>query len=363
MEVTAALQTGKNTLAVRLPQGNLSYKAYLSPVEPKQYPDLGRQLNAQWVDLVDFMQWSRIQAVKGGVEMIRGATPNHQITLMAPLAYADGVKELAVEYGGNFHDTGYMGAFWMDYTSSLMRGADLPFSLEPGGPGATLPEWKKLMGLYQTEGIQGIDYFIHVGDVLWKPEIKAHYESIRKQISLLGQSHYAKAQTAILYSDRTSQLTGFPWGAAPNTILGGGYWQWNTASVLRGTFPYDGLTQNSFARGEANPYTVVIDTNTAIMDESMVSDIEKWVRGGGTFVTIAQTGRHTPEEPNRWPISRLTGYRVTKIDQLKPDGSVQESGTLQAVADRKFKTQLNGSARHRHAHEKVAPMCKPADVG
>ena len=63
----------------------------------------------------------------------------------------------------------------------------------------------------------------------------------------------------------------------------------------------------------------------------MVSDIEKWVRDGGIFITLAQTGRHTPERPDSWPISRLTGYRVEKIDQLKPDGSVGETGVLRSA--------------------------------
>jgi len=67
------------------------------------------------------------------------------------------------------------------------------------------------------------------------------------------------------------------------------------------------------------------------MDEMMVSDIEKWVRNGGTFVTLAQTGRHTPEKIDSWPISRLTGYKVVKIDRLKPDGNVDETGSLQAA--------------------------------
>lgn len=210
VEVTSALQSGENTLALRLPQGVLSYKAYVSSVEPKQYPDLGAGLNAQWVDFSDFMQWSRVKAVRGGVEMIRQAAPHTQITLMSPMVYADGIKKLATDYGGNFHDTGFMGAFWADYPSSVMRGADMPFSLEPGGPASSLAEWKKQWGLWQTEGVQAVDYFIHIGDVLWRPEIKADYEAHRQQIALLGKSHSAKAETAVLYSDRISQLTGYP---------------------------------------------------------------------------------------------------------------------------------------------------------
>lgn len=355
-DVSSALQTGKNTFALRLPQGYMAYKTYLSPTPPQQYPNLGSGLNAQWVDFCDFTQWSRVQAAQRGVQMIRQVAPNHQIVLMAPLSYADGVKGLATQYGGEFHDTGFMGAYYADYLTSVMRGANLPASVEPGNPAGSLEEWKKQIGLYQLEGVQGLDYFIHIGSILWNPAIKADYEAHRTQLSLLGQSHYTKAETAVLYSDRVAQLTGYPWGSTPDTNIGGGYWNWNVGSLLRGSFPYDGLTQSSFARGEAKPYRVIVDTNTSIMDEEMVSGIEQWVRDGGTFITIAQTGRHTPEKPDAWPIARLTGYNVTHIDKIKPDGGVDESGTLQTVPNQKILDGAWNGVRANGLHlQKVAP--------
>ena len=333
MEVTAALKGGKNTLAIRVPQGYIGYKTYLSPVEPKQYPELGEQLNAQWVDFIDFTGWSRAQAVRRGMEMIRQVAPNPGITLMAPGPYADGVKAAASDFGGEFHDTGFMGGCYADLLPSLMRGANLPFSIEPGGPASDLADFKKQIGLYQTEGVNALDHFIHIGSIMWNPEIKAEYEKQRKQLALLGQSHYEKAEIACFYSDRIADITGYPWGSDYNHNLGSGYWQWNAASVLRGYFPYDALSQSSYANGDADAYHVIVDSSTSIMDPAMVTEIEKWVRAGGTFVTLAQTGRHTSEKPDSWPIARLTGYQVTRIDRLQPDGRVDESGTLQPAPD------------------------------
>ena len=355
MDVTGVVKDGKNSLAVRLPQGFIAYKTYLSPVEPKQYPDLGEALNSQWVDFSDFTQWSRIEDVKRGMEMIRQVAPNQGITLMHPDEYSDGVKGLAEAYGGEFHNTGYMGIFYADYNSSLMRGANLPYSLEPSAPASDLADFKKEFGLWETEGVQSVDYFIHIGDILWRPDVKADYEAHRKQITLMGQTHFVKAQTACLYSDRNAQLTGYPWGSSPNTLFNGGYWAWNACSLLLQRYPYDGLSQSSFASGDADPYRVIIDTNTSIMDESMVSDIEKWVKNGGTFVTLAQTGRHTPEKKDSWPISRLTGYRVVKIDQLKPDGDVNEHGSLQAAGSQTvFGDSWNGVTANGLHLEKTA---------
>ena len=331
VEVTSVLKPSDNKLALGLPQGYLGYKVYLSPVEPRQYPDLGVALNSQWVDFTDFTQWSRTQAIQRGMEMIRQAAPNQGITMMHPDEYTDGLKSLAVAYGGEFHNTGYMGGFYADYNTTMMRGADLPYSIEPGGPAADLAEWKNQLGLYQIEGVQAIDYFISMGSIVFHPDIKADYEAHRKQISLMGQSHIPKAQVALLFSDRVAALTAYPWQLDPNTSLGGGYWKWNVGSVLRGFFPYDSLSQSSFSNGEANPYQVVVDTNTSVMDPSMVADIEKWVRSGGTFVTLVQTGRSTPEQIDSWPIAQLTGYKVTHIDRIKSEGTKAESGALKAA--------------------------------
>jgi hypothetical protein len=356
LEATETVKSGANTLAIRVPQGHISYKTYLSPVEPKQYPDLGEGLNAQWVDFIDFTAWSRMQTIKRGMEMIRQAAPSHPITMMHPDDYADGLKSLAEAYGGDFHNTGYMAAFFADFNNSLMRGADLPYSLEPGGPAQNLTEWKRFWGLWQMEGVQSVDYFIHLGNILWNPEIKADYEAHRKQFTLMGQSHYAKAEIACLYSTRIDQLTGYPWGSTPNTLLAGGYWNWNAGAVLRGCFPYDGLSQSSFASGDADAYRVIIDANTSIMDETQVTEIERWIKAGGTFITLAQTGRHTPERPDTWPIARLTGYRVTRIHQLRADGKVDEQGILQSAPGQTvFAATWDGIAANGLHLERAAP--------
>ena len=359
-EVSQQLVAGENLLAVRLPQGYISYKTYLSPVAPRQYPDLGAGLNAQWADFADWGQHARIAATRRGIEMIRGAAPGHQITLMAPGPFVDGIKQLAREYGGNFHDTGFMSAFYSDYLPGVMRGTGLPFTLEPSAPAANLAEFKQMMGLWQTEGVQGVDYFIHIGNVLWNPEIRACFEANRRQISLLGQSHAPRAQTAILYDDRAAQLTGYPWDGDYNEMLGGGYWKWNAGAVLRGSFAYDGLTQSSFVSGDAANYRAIIDSNTTIMDAKMVSEIEAWVRAGGTFVTLAQSGRHTPETPDSWPIARLSGFDVTRIDAIGADGNATQSGVLTAAPAQEIMGAAWNGVRANGLHLKAnAPDARP----
>ncbi len=64
------------------------------------------------------------------------------------------------------------------------------------------------------------------------------------------------------------------------------------------------------------------------MSERMLADVENYVRSGGTFVTFVQTGRHATNQADAWPISRLTGYAVDRIDALDDNGRIRQSGRL-----------------------------------
>ena len=336
-EVTGVLHAGVNQLSLRLPQGVLGSRVYLSPDEPKQYPDLGIGKNAEWVDYAAWQQFIRCDQAKKLLSMIRQAEPNKQLVFKSPGTYADDIKQLAQKYGGNFHNTGYMGAFWADDLPAIMRGARLPFSLEPGSPAPTLENFNKLMGLWATEGGQAIDYFLSLGDIYWDPQIRKQFEKTLPLTKFMGKYHAPTAEAAALYSNFSAKLTGYPWGQDYNTNLDSGYWCWNVRAGLIGRFETDALTDSSFATGDASRYKVIIDSNTSIMDEAMISNIEQYVKNGGVFVTFVQTGRHTPTQKDAWPISKLTGYQVTKIDQLVQNKDSKKERDWQPATARKLK--------------------------
>ncbi len=316
-EAGGALRAGTNTVAIRVPKGFLGYRVYLSRHAPRQYPDLPDGENARWVDFADWRQWTRIEAARRGMEAIRSVDPDRSIICMAPDSSIAGVKKLCERYGAHFHNTGHMGAFWNEFLPMLMRGADLPFSLEPGGPADDLQGFKRMLGYYFTEGVQAIHYFIHVGNIYWPKDIRAHFERIRPLIDTVGKVHPPKAEIAMLFSDRIDNLTGFPWGQAPDVNLASGYFTWPLNAEFTGEYDFDGLTDLDFADGTADPYRLIIGANTSVMDEKLVKEIEAWVRRGGIFVAFVQTGRHTPERKDAWPISRLSGYAVTDISKTK----------------------------------------------
>ena len=132
--------------------------------------------------------------------------PNRSIVLMAPNEYIGGVKELAEDYGGEMHDTGAMGGFWVDQGPMISAGSGIPFSVEPGGAPRTLNEYKKMMGLYFSENIQGLDYFIHIGDVLWHDDIRKDFEDHLNLIHMVGKFHAPEAEVALLADDAVTSI-------------------------------------------------------------------------------------------------------------------------------------------------------------
>jgi len=317
---TDALQETGNQLALYLPNGYIGYRIYLSTREPRQYPDFDEHLNTRWADSVDWREAVRMASARRGIEMIREVDSNRQIDLMAPHQSADGLKELAERYGANFKDTGFMSGVWADLLPSLMRGSGLPFSLEPGGPADTPASFLSYLGRWSTEAIQGVDYFIHVGCVSWDPAILKVYEETLPLLRLIGKYHAPRADVATLWAMRIDTLTGFPWGFDLNTNNPGG---WNARGLpesLLSYCPRDAITEGDFARGNAARYKVIIDTNTSILDDDLLWRIEKYVRQGGIFVTLGQTGRHTSRQSNVWPIAKLTGYEVLTVEKFSRDG-------------------------------------------
>ncbi|HEY3398925.1 MAG TPA: hypothetical protein VGM19_14850 [Armatimonadota bacterium] len=312
-EVSAALRAGQNLLALHLPWGYLSYRVYLSPNEPRCYPDLGAQVNARWVDFRDFTTWNRYDAMKRTMEMYRREDPNRYIKQMAVGGNLGISKALSEDYGGAFHDTGGMGGNLNDFLPTVSRGAGMPFTAEPGNPAHNLMELKNMVGLYASEGVNAVDYFMHMGDISWDPERRAWFEANQPFVHLFGKYHGPTAAVAVLHGARGQALIDYPWDQMDTPLL----WNGRHGPLgLEGYLPYprDVLVEGDFARGNADRYQIILDDNTMVMDEALVTRIEAWVRAGGTFIACGHSGQHTPEVANAAPISRLTGYKMIGND-------------------------------------------------
>ena len=313
LEVSHDLVAGNNLVTLDLPQGMFNYRCYLSGHEPKNYPHLGSELNAQWADYSDFNAWCRGQAVRRGAEMIRQIDPQRPITFMSPDTYAGEIKPVCEDFGGVFHNTGYMAGVWANFHAMEMASSGLPTDVEPGSGAVDVPDFKRFMGRWSTEGIQGVDYFQHIGDIEWREGIRDYFLKTLNLWQLIGKYHTPPAQAATLHSDRVLRLLGFPWQAEPGFNSATGHWPVRINEWLLPDFPLDEVLEVDFQRGNASAYRVILDTNTCVLDEPLLEQIEKWVRAGGIFVTFGETGRHTSTHVNSWPISRLSGYRVLDV--------------------------------------------------
>ncbi len=332
-----------NQLTVYLPQGYIGYRVYLAAHEPVSYPLLGKEKNARWVDFRDWQTWTRVDSLRRGLEAIRAVDPDRPISLAAPEAVIDYAREFAVKYGGFFHNTGYMSAWFGDIQPRMMNAAGLPSSAEPGGPAPTLPELRKFWSLISLEGVNSYNYFIHIGSIMWNPELKAWFDSQQPMIHLLGKYHLPSTRVAGLIGVRCDRLKGWPWYRDEGTIPNGGYWNADVSGMLN--VPADLLTERDVLGGDLSRYDLVYDAQTSIMSKELVGRISDWVKAGGTFVTLAQTGRHTEEEPDSWPISALTGCEVLWTSKVKESGEYEWKPFLlepgQRVFDEGFWSRAN----------------------
>lgn len=325
-DVTGALREGRNFLALRLPKGFIGYKVYLSPDAPHNFPLLGPSLNAQWTDFRDFVAWSRVDQMRGTMQAMRRADPDRFIKLMAPGWMEDLEKQAAGDYGAFFHDTGGMSAFFFDDMPAFLRSVGKPMSIEPSQGAGNSENIKHSFGLNLTEGTNAIDYFPNLGDMTWNPDLKQWFEANQPMIHLLGKYHMETAHVAVMHSVRTARLTGYPFtpGVRDADLL-----DWDVEDHL--PYPRDDIADNDFANGIADKYSFVVDANTTLMSASLLQNIEAWVRKGGTFVTYGETGRDSPDAPDSWPISRLTGYSVKMPSSVNADGYPNNWGPATAV--------------------------------
>jgi hypothetical protein len=364
-DVTQAVQAGDNVLAVRLPRGLFNYRVYLSGDEPKSFPQMDGGKNALWGDFIDWLSWLRGKSVGRGMQMIRQVDPDRGIVLMAPDTYQDVILQDAIAYGGDFHNTGYMGGWWCDRLPALVRSVGLPFSTEPS-QGPTLPQHiMGEMGNWICEGVNAIDHFQTLGEVLYHPDLKKTFEDHVALYTAVGRWHSPTAQIAVIYSNRLNNLFGWPFNARPATDQGEPYFRgcgYPSGFNIRGAFSpmesnppgrqyeSDAVDEEMFVHDQVDPakYHVIVDTDTALIDDNAMDGIERYVRAGGVFVTYGDTGRSSSAKPDSWPIARLTGFDVSSLKPDKGTVSIDAAQTLfpmgTAFPGDAFGLRLNASA-------------------
>ena len=325
VEVTDALKRGRNTLSLKLPWGLIGYKVYLTHEEPRFFPFASPEKNRLWVDSIDWNTARRLRTITDSMNAMRAVDPDKSAVLMNPRAYSRQLREIARLRGGRFHDTGGMGACIEESEPMLMRGANLPFTLEPGGPAKDVRGFRHLVGLWMSQSINAIHYFIHVGNVLWHPDIKAEFLRVLPALKMIGKSRQKQGDIAMVIDSDVDKYFGYPWCDGDfNIAFPSGYWPWRFNTTLP-RYPMDALIPEDFANGLADRYKVVIDCNNAIISKAGVEAIRKWVERGGTYLAMFQSGRHSFEGADKWELQSLTGFRGKVFARYQPSGAIEPS--------------------------------------
>jgi hypothetical protein len=357
-EIGKLLVPGSNLIALNIPKGSLNYRAYLSSSEPRCYPDLGPERNAQWVDYCDFIEWLRADGLRRSTQAIRRRDPDKPIKFMTAHDHTDVVKAISEDYGCYWHDTGGMSGWWNDRLPALARSSGLPVSLEPGNPAYDLPTLKRDFGYWLTEGLNAVDYFMDIGDVMWRPDQKAWFEAHLPLVHLIGKFHAPRADVAVMEGTRSKRLTGFPWDSVQSDLNWNRRWH-GLSTLYQLPNPRDMITERDFFSGNAERYKVIVDDATLVMEPALVDRIDAWVRAGGIFVVQGHSGRHTPTQKNAWLINRLTGYKVVGFNdnsRVKPvDGQPIFTDPVWSKIDVHGRPVVGGAGVYL---EKVAPECQ-----
>ena len=312
-EVTGTVRPDTtNEIVLEVSNGKCMYKVYLTHEEPKSYPYFGEGKNAEWVDWCLWQQASRTAAVRQGLETLRAVEPDKGVVAMAPDSYFTPMRELAAEFGTRFHNTGYMAAFWCEMLPMLMRSKNLPFTLEPGGPASTRQDFKRMTNFYMSEGVNAIHYFIHIGDVFWKDEIRLEFERRLPALQMMGRYAQPDNEIAEVMDSTREMILGYPWRRDVASAYPSGYMDWRFPAVFGDLFQMDAVTPVDFATGAASRYRFLLDSNTTMLTDEDVAGIANYVRAGGTYVAMFQSGRHAPLHPDRWILSDLAGVETVK---------------------------------------------------
>jgi hypothetical protein len=367
IDVSGRVAAGSNQLALLPPHGFLGYRVYLSGESPKSYPFLGKEANSRWVDFTDWRTACRGDRVRRGVEAIRQVDPDRPIAIDAPHEILDEARESAAEMGGVLHDTGGMAGSWNIYEVLLSHAAGLPYSLEPGNGPRSAEEYRTFLGRYMTEGVQSVESVCPAMEKVYFDErVRKCAEENVPLTQLIGKYHVPPAKVACFISNREMERLAYPWKPDASKVLSMGYHGWCCGLE----YPAAAVMESDFLKDRAGQFVVVIDGNTQIMDDRTVDGIERYVKEGGVFVTLGQTGRHTETEADRWPISRLTGYEVMAVDPHAPDGGecphpgglddpIPDNGIFQVKRWRDSKLGIdNLPYANGLSLKKIAPECR-----
>lgn len=316
---------GENTLTLNTKGESIPSYIFLSPEGRWDYPSADPTRNRLFYDATNFIVWLRMRHLEDSLKAMRSDEPYRPIKIMSPYPVVDQVRDLCERYGAYMHDTGQNGACWAPWMTRFALARGQVASSEPGGPARDAQAIQQMMTFYLMLGNSVVDMVFHVQSYRTTPDIAQWIDNHLDLIHCIGKMNMVEPEIGVLRSTRDVRLKfQAPW----SWDLGRGEIQ----SVGR-TFNYAEL--DDITSGRANRmFKIIIDDGTAVMTEEEVKGLERYVRQGGIFIALHNTGMHTPEQAWAWPISKLTGLTVVNRSEV--------SGQLQFRQDQTLWPKLQG---------------------
>ena len=345
VKINGMLKPGKNELAMWVPRGKLLSPFFLTPHKPEDYPSSDRLLNARYIDLRDW-QFDRL-----GRRQIDAFTAARQVEPDRPMTVAPGgawelcgaEAEIAARLGASLQNTGRE-AFYQPWWARLGRVAGFYGSSEPSGTTHDVPNaaggLDRLFGWVLFDGDSSHILFHSIEEYI-DEDRKSGWLSKNKRLMQLVGKYLAESPQVIVFRSSRSMQYG-------SDHLSTALWSWDLGrgELNAAHINWGYASEREVALGLPPTCKVLLDAGSEIVDDETTAGIEKFVRAGGTFIALHNTGENEPLAANTWPIATLLGCDV----QAQPAGGTiklaADASIFKASAGREFLEDAKGETLH-----------------
>ncbi len=322
LKVTGLLNRGVNELCLQISGsrnlgGGIVGPVFLSTTRPKHYPYLGRHANARYVDALEWRLWELNFKVSDAMAYARSIDPDHPFVICATTGEVkDAQGADLMHYGGSMQDTGYESSYRpfnsrMGYAGGFygtIEASNITFNPENVNKNTDTSIFDRMINwaLFNGEGMykelaKGVDIYKKLEDA------NGWFTRNTCKIRMIGKTLPVKPEIAILVSSLSALLS--------DEFHSFGEWNIGRGELAASHYDNVFVTETMLAEGVADDYPVLFDSDTMFMDGKIIDSIEKYVKKGGTFIALHNTGRHSILEADSWPISRLTGFKVLTVNK------------------------------------------------
>ncbi len=348
---------GDNELIIQTPAGRSDGRVcgpvFLSDQPRQLYPYRDRTLNARYGDALEFQRHSIFARQEEMFREARRLDPERPMIISGEFWEDIGsYTSLAVKYGLGMQYTARDG-FYNPWNPSLGNIVGFYATSEPSGTMGTPDIFNKTLSLMLYDGDSGFDLFWDVEDYI---KLDRRFEMLTKKcrlIQLFGKSLREPPQLLILRSSRTiSNGSQEPWN-----------WDIGRGAIQSAHYDYGYVSEREVINGTASAYPVIFDAGSEILDEETVAALGRYVEAGGTFIALHNTGRSAPLEVNAWPISKLTGFKVTAWGKQGALCFSNELPVLKGWEGRQFRDEGHGVDRTNGVARGTGIALSPAASG